>query len=59
MTGPTATTTGSRDFFDANILVYAYDPRDRRKQGIAQRLLADAIANDMGALSAQVLLAFH
>ena len=55
MTGPTATTTGNRDFFDANILVYAYDPRDLVKQAVAQRLLADAIANDTGALSAQVL----
>lgn len=55
MTGRTATTTGSRDFFDANVLVYAHDPRDQRKQAVAQRLLADAIANDTGALSAQVL----
>ena len=55
MTGLTATTTGSRDFFDANILVYAYDPRDQRKQRIAQGLLAQAMANDTGALSAQVL----
>ena len=55
MTGRTATTTGSRDFFDANILVYAYDPRDQRKQRIAQRLLSDAVANDNGVLSAQVL----
>ena len=55
MTGRTATTTGNRDFFDANILVYAYDPRDPVKQAVAQRLLAGAIANDTGALSAQVL----
>ena len=55
MTGPTATTTGNRDFLDANILVYAHDPRDPVKQAVAQRLLADAIANDTGALSAQVL----
>ena len=55
MTGRTATTTGSRDFLDANVLVYAHDPRDPAKQAVAQRLLADAIANDTGALSAQVL----
>lgn len=55
MTGRTAITTGNRDFFDANILVYAYDPRDRRKQRIAQRLLTEAKSNDTGALSAQVL----
>ena len=40
MTAPTAITTANRDFFDANILVYAHDPRDRRKQAVAQRLLA-------------------
>ncbi len=55
MTGPTATIMASRDFFDSNILIYAYDPRDRRKQEIAQRLLTDAIANDTGVLSAQTL----
>ena len=55
MTDRTATTTGSRDFFDANILVYAHDPRDQMKQAVAQSLLADAFANDTGALSAQVL----
>ena len=55
MTDRTASTTASRDFFDANILVYAYNPRDPRKRAIAQRLLADAMANGDGALSAQVL----
>ena len=55
MTDRTASTTASRDFFDANILVYAHDPRDPRKRAIAQRLLADAMANGDGALSAQVL----
>ena len=55
MTAPTAITTGSRDFFDANILVYAHDPRDPRKQTVAQSLIGDAMANDTGALSAQVL----
>lgn len=55
MTGHSASTTASRDFLDANILVYAHDPSDQRKQAVAQNLLTDAIANDTGALSAQVL----
>ena len=55
MTGRTATTTGSRDFFDANILIYAYDPRDPVKQAVAERLLADALARETGVVSAQVL----
>ena len=55
MTGHSASTTASRDFLDANILVYAHDPHDQRKQAVAQNLLTDAISNDTGALSAQVL----
>ena len=55
MNGPSATTTENRDFFDANILVYAHDPRDQRKRAIARRLLDAAIVNGTGALSAQVL----
>ena len=55
MTDPTATTTTSKDFFDTNVLVYAHDPRDLAKQALTQRLLTDAIANDTGVVSAQVL----
>ena len=32
MTAPTDITTASRDFFDANVLVYAYDPRNPAQQ---------------------------
>lgn len=58
MTAPTATTTTGRDFFDANVLVYMYDPRNPVKRQRALDLLADAMANDTGILSAQVLAEF-
>lgn len=58
MTAPTDITMTSRDFFDANVLVYAYDPRDPVKQQRALDLLTDAMANDTGILSAQVLAEF-
>ena len=45
----------NRDFFDSNILIYAYDPRDASKQVQAQRLLTDAIAGGSGVVSAQAL----
>ena len=46
-------------FFDTNILVYAVDMRDRRKQQIASELLAHAMdrSND-GAISVQVISEF-
>ena len=49
MTGP--------DFLDTNVLVYAYDPSDRRKQGVAMELLRRALAGHMK-LSTQVLAEF-
>ena len=58
MIGPTDIIMTSRDFFDANVLVYAYDPRNPVKQQRALDLLADALANDTGVLSAQVLAEF-
>ncbi|MGC1413668.1 MAG: PIN domain-containing protein [Candidatus Acidiferrum sp.] len=45
------------DFLDTNILVYAYDPSDARKQAIAQRIVARALAGD-GVVSTQVLSEF-
>jgi predicted nucleic acid-binding protein len=45
------------DFLDTNILVYAYDPSDGRKQAIAQRIVARALAGD-GVVSTQVLSEF-
>ena len=45
------------DFLDTNVLVYAYDPGDRRKQRAAQELVRKALAGEM-LLSAQVLAEF-
>jgi len=42
------------EFLDTNILVYAYDPTDQRKQRIAQGLVLHAIAGEIAA-SSQVL----
>ncbi len=42
-------------FLDTNILVYANDHRDRRKQATATNLLADCIAQQCGVISTQVL----
>ena len=55
MTGRFASTMASRDFFDSNVLIYAYDPRDPAKQLQAEGLLADAIAARTGVVSAQSL----
>ena len=46
-------------FFDTNILVYAYDRRDPAKQERAFDILADAISNENGIVSAQVLGEFY
>lgn len=44
------------DFLDTNILVYAYDTRDRRKQRIAQEILRNAVTRTSEAvISSQVL----
>lgn len=45
------------DFLDSNILIYSYDPRDSRKQEIAQKLVLRAIQGDALA-STQVLAEF-
>lgn len=42
-------------FFDTNILVYASDRRDRRKQAIAAKLVADGIRRHNAVVSTQVL----
>jgi predicted nucleic acid-binding protein len=43
-----------REFLDTNVLVYAYDPSDRRKQQIAQSLVRRALAGEI-VISMQVL----
>jgi len=42
-------------FLDTNILVYAYDQHEPRKQRIAQKLIADGIERENLLLSVQVL----
>ncbi len=45
------------DFLDTNVLVYAYDAGDLRKQRIAQRIVRQALGGDIVA-SSQVLAEF-
>ena len=45
------------EFLDTDVLVYAYDPDDVRKQRIAQGLVRKALAGDI-VVSAQVLAEF-
>jgi predicted nucleic acid-binding protein len=45
------------DFLDTNVLLYAYDPSDRKKQAIAIDLLRQALAGQM-LISTQVLAEF-
>lgn len=45
------------DFLDTNVLVYAYDTTDRRKQDVARALLRDALEGS-GVVSMQVLAEF-
>jgi predicted nucleic acid-binding protein len=45
------------DFIDTNVLVYAYDASDQRKQAIAQEIVRKAVAGEM-VTSTQVLAEF-
>ena len=45
------------EFLDTNVLVYAYDPSDARKQRVAQDLVRRALAGDI-VVSTQVLAEF-
>ena len=47
-----------REFFDTNILIYASDRSEPEKQPQARRLLKNAIENETGVISAQVLSEF-
>ena len=47
-----------RAFFDTNILIYASDRSAPEKQSQARRLLKNAIENETGVISAQVLSEF-
>lgn len=46
------------DFFDTNILFYAATEQDARKRSIASLLLEEAVRNDSGMVSLQVLREF-
>ena len=45
----------ARDFFDTNVLVYAISDNEPEKQAQARVLLTEAIENNTGTISAQVL----
>jgi predicted nucleic acid-binding protein len=47
----------AREFLDTNVLVYSYDPSDRRKQQTAQGLVRRALAGEI-VISTQVLAEF-
>lgn len=42
-------------FLDTNVLIYQLDPRDRRKQAVAERLVKQALAEDNACISFQVV----
>lgn len=44
-----------RQFFDTNVLVYAYDSADPAKQEHARQIIRNGIAEETAVLSAQVL----
>ena len=46
-------------FIDSNIIVYAYDRHEPKKQAIAQTILTSAIKEESAVLSAQVLEEFY
>lgn len=59
MTADRDTPTGQITFIDTNILAYAHDRSESRRQPIARALLDDLWANGMGRLSTQVLQEFY
>ncbi len=46
-------------FFDTNILFYAFDNADKKKQKIAKMLIAESIEKGNGNISTQVLQEFY
>lgn len=47
-----------RSLFDTNLLVYRFDPRDRRKQAIASDLLRESLAQGEAVIAQQCLVEF-
>lgn len=52
-------TTDGRTFVDTNVLLYAHDTSEARKQPIARALLEGLWANRSGVVSTQVLQEFY
>jgi predicted nucleic acid-binding protein len=52
-------TAGARTFVDTNVLLYAHDAAETKKQPIARALLAELWADRSGVLSTQVLQEFY
>lgn len=50
---------GDRTFVDTNVLAYAHDRSETRKQPIAQALLDELWVNRSGTLSTQILQEFY
>lgn len=46
------------DLIDTNVLVYRYDPRDRRKQELAREFLRDAVREQTARLPHQAIIEF-
>ncbi len=46
---------GARTFFDTNVIVYAHDDSSPKKRDKARELLGNALMDDSGVLSGQVL----
>ena len=57
--GPAKSYMTGKVFFDTNILVYAFDPADSRKQTIARNLIRDHGTTGNLFLSTQVLQEFY
>ena len=46
-------------FFDTNVLVYAFDSSDTRKQKAAFSLIEKALKTDIACISTQILCEFY
>ena len=45
-------------FLDTNIIIYSFDKSERRKLGISQKLIREALENNLGIVSYQVVQEF-
>lgn len=58
MSGPTSWNAADARILDTNLLLYAYDPREKTKRPIARRLMSDLIRSNRLCLPVQVLNEF-